>query len=160
MIFPTGFLADHRNIFPEFQEFQRSHPSSNYSQHHDIDYLRAKGHNVAATRANWAEIPPEEVYPGITRQVIQGEKQTMVRYVYAPESVFPEHHHPQEQITTVLTGRIEFDIAGDTVTFGPGDVGVIPSDTPHGARVIGDETVETINTLSPRRDESPGPGSN
>lgn len=111
---------------------------------------------MAASSVNWSEIEPEEVYPGITRQVIHGDRQTMVRYVYAPGSVFPEHQHPQEQITTVLTGRIEFDIAGQHAVFGPGDTGVIPGDTPHGARVIGEETVETINSLSPRRDQSPG----
>lgn len=108
---------------------------------------------------NWSDIPKDEVYPGITRQVLHGEKQTMIRYVYAPGSVFPEHHHPQEQITTVLTGQIEFTVGGETVRFGPGDTGVIPGDVPHGATVIGDETVETINSLSPRRDAAPGPGS-
>jgi quercetin dioxygenase-like cupin family protein len=106
---------------------------------------------------NWSDVPAEEVYPGITRQVLHGERQTMIRYVYAPGSVFPEHHHPQEQITTVLTGQIEFTISGETVKFGPGDTGVIPGDVPHGARVIGDITVETINCLSPRRDTAPGP---
>lgn len=113
---------------------------------------------MTAISTNWSAIEAEEVYPGITRQVIHGTRQTMVRYVYAPGSVFPQHQHPQEQITTVLTGQIEFDIAGQRTVFGPGDTGVIPGDTPHGARVVGDETVETINSLSPRRDQSPGQG--
>ena len=73
-----------------------------------------------ASQVNWSEIPLEEVYPGITRQVVQGERQTLVRYVYQPGSVFPEHHHPQEQVTTVLSGRIEFDVAGALATLGPG----------------------------------------
>ncbi len=106
---------------------------------------------------NWSEIEPENVYPGITRQVVHGERQTMVRYVYAPGSVFPEHRHPQEQITTILSGEIEFTIAGASRVFRPGDTGVIPGDTPHGARVVGDQTVETINSLSPRRETAPGP---
>jgi quercetin dioxygenase-like cupin family protein len=118
-----------------------------------------EGSTVAVTSSNWSNVPAEEVYPGITRQVIHGERQTMIRYVYAPGSVFPQHDHPQEQITTVLTGRIEFDIDGQRRVFAAGDVGVIPGGTPHGARVIGDVTVETINTLSPRRDSSPGPDS-
>ncbi|ACZ40594.1 cupin domain-containing protein [Sphaerobacter thermophilus] len=105
----------------------------------------------------WDDIPDEEVYPGITRQVIHGERQTLVRYVYQPGSVFPQHHHPQEQVTAVLSGRIEFDVAGTRRVFGPGEVAVIPGDVPHGAQVVGDEVVETLNALSPRRDESPGP---
>lgn len=107
---------------------------------------------------NWNEIPAEEVYPGITRQTVQGARQTLVRYVYQPGSVFPVHHHPQEQITAVLSGSIEFDVAGATATLGPGDVAVIPGDTPHGARVIGADVVETLNNLSPRREQAPGPG--
>lgn len=114
---------------------------------------------MAGSIASWSEIPAEEVYPGITRQVIHGQRQTMVRYVYQPGTVFPQHEHPQEQITTILTGQIEFDIAGTRQIFGAGDVGVIPGGTPHGAKVVGDETVETINCLSPRRDAGPGPAS-
>ena len=107
--------------------------------------------------AQWSHVPIEEVYPGITRQVIQGERQTLVRYVYQPGSVFPQHQHPQEQITAVLSGDIEFDVAGSLYLLGPGEVAVIPGDTPHGARVVGDAVVETLNNLSPRRDTAPGP---
>ncbi len=107
---------------------------------------------------NWNDIPREEVYPGITRQIVQGERQTLVRYVYQPGSVFPVHQHPQEQITAVLSGTIEFDVDGQIATLGPGDLAVIPGDTPHGARVAGSHVVETFNNMSPRRDLSPGPG--
>jgi quercetin dioxygenase-like cupin family protein len=106
-------------------------------------------------RFAWSAVPAEEVMPGITRQIIHGERQTMVRYVYHPGSVFPVHAHPEEQITVVLTGRIAFDIAGVRHELGPGEVAVIPGDTPHGAHVVGDEIVETINALSPRRGTHP-----
>lgn len=111
-----------------------------------------------AQATSWEAIPTEEVYPGITRQVIQGTQQTLVRYVYQPGSVFPQHHHPQEQITAILSGRIEFEVAGQRQVFGPGEIAVIPGGVPHGAQVVGDEVVETLNSLSPRRDEAPGPG--
>jgi elongation factor G len=92
---------------------------------------------------NWANIPIEEVYPGITRQVIHGERQTMIRYVYAPGSVFPQHSHPQEQITTVLTGRIEFDIDGHRQEFGPGDIGAVAKlKETHAGDVLADQDVE------------------
>jgi len=110
-----------------------------------------------AKTANWNEIPSEEVYPGITRQTVQGERQTLVRYVYQPGSVFPLHQHPQEQVTAILSGQIEFTVAGQTATLGAGDVAIIPGDTPHGARVTGNEVVETLNNMSPRREQAPGP---
>lgn len=104
---------------------------------------------------NWAAVAAEEVFPGITRQTVDGERSTLVRYVYAPGSVYPRHSHPQEQITAVLRGRIAFEVGGEERTLGPGDVAVIPGGVPHGAAPVGSETVETLNVLSPRRTAEP-----
>lgn len=104
---------------------------------------------------HWHDLPAEDVLPGISRQVLHGERQTMVRYVYQPGAVFPQHSHPEEQITVVISGRIQFDVAGRIVELGPGGVAVLPSYVPHGAVVLGDEAVETFNAMSPRRDSSP-----
>ena len=43
----------------------------------------------AARLARWESLGTEVVYPGITREVIHGERQTMVRYRYEPGAVFP-----------------------------------------------------------------------
>lgn len=104
---------------------------------------------------DWASIPTQDVLPGISRQVIHGDRQTMVRYVYAPGSIFPVHQHPEEQITVVVSGRIAFTVNGNRVELGPGGVAVLPGNVPHGAEVIGDVTVETFNAMSPRRSVSP-----
>ena len=112
-----------------------------------------------AVTLNWDEAPVSEPLPGITRQSISGDRQTMVRYVYAPGSVFPVHSHPEEQITVVLSGRIVFTVDGARHDLGPGDVAVLPGGLAHGATVEGDETVVTINTLSPRRAVDPLAGS-
>jgi quercetin dioxygenase-like cupin family protein len=105
----------------------------------------------------WESIPAAEVYPGITRQVVDGVRQTMVRYVYQPGSVFPIHDHPEEQITVVVSGEIEFTVAGESITLSAGQTAVIPSGIPHGARVVGNQPVETFNALSPRREQHPAP---
>lgn len=110
-----------------------------------------------AHHTNWADVPAEAIYPGISRQVVQGQRQTLVRYIYEPGAVFPLHSHPQEQVTLILSGQIEFEVAEGRFTYGPGDVVIIPENAPHGARVVGGVTVETINSLSPRRDTAPGP---
>jgi quercetin dioxygenase-like cupin family protein len=105
----------------------------------------------------WSDVAAEEVYPGISRQVLQGERQTMVRYVYAPGSVFPVHSHPEEQVTVVVSGEIEFTIGGMPVVLRAGQAAVIPANMPHGAKVIGNVAVETFNALSPRRERQPAP---
>lgn len=104
---------------------------------------------------NWASLPVETVTPGVTRQVVHGARQTLVRYHYQPGSVFPVHAHPQEQMTIVLSGRIRFDIDGSDAELGTGEVIVIPGNVPHGAITIGEQPVDTLNVLSPRREESP-----
>jgi quercetin dioxygenase-like cupin family protein len=107
--------------------------------------------------SGWTNVPLEQVQPGVTRQVVSGDQQTVVRYHYAPGAIFPEHQHPQEQVTVILNGNLEFAIAGRRHQLAPGDLIIIPGGIPHGARVLGEEPVESINTLSPRRDEHPGP---
>ena len=103
----------------------------------------------------WSDVSAERVFPGVVRQVVHGRRQTLVRYVYEPGAVFPVHSHPEEQITVVVSGRLAFEIDGRRVELGSGHVAVIPAGVPHGARVVGDETVETYNALSPRRQASP-----
>jgi len=98
---------------------------------------------------------PDEVHPGVERQVVDGERQTLVRYVYQPGAVFPVHSHAEEQITSVLSGRIRFEVAGESLTLSAGEAAVIPPNVPHGATVLGDEPVETLNSLSPRRARHP-----
>lgn len=121
--------------------------------------LSDSGVNISQTAqaVAWDAVAPEQVAAGVTRQVVNGDRQTLVRYVYRPGAVFARHHHPQEQITVVLSGQIEFTIGDQVVTLGPGELVVIPGDVPHGARVLGGEVVESINALSPRRSEHPAP---
>lgn len=118
--------------------------------------FEAPGYTGTVGAIDWSAIPAEEALPGIWRQTAQAERSTTIRYVYSPGSVFPEHHHPEEQTTIVLSGRILFTLSGAELEVGPGSTLVIPSDAPHGARVTGGETVETINVLAPRRAVSPG----
>ncbi len=86
---------------------------------------------------------------------MHGVNQTLVRYVYQPGSVFPVHNHPEEQITVILTGSIDFTVDGSALTLSAGQVALIPANVPHGATVTGSEVVETLNTMAPRRSSAP-----
>ncbi|HEY3107318.1 MAG TPA: cupin domain-containing protein [Chloroflexota bacterium] len=105
---------------------------------------------------DWSAVPSEEVHPGITRQTIQGDRSTVVRYVYRAGAIFPRHAHPEEQTTVVLSGRITFFAEGREIALAAGQSLVVPPNVPHGARVDGDEVVESINVLAPRRERQPG----
>jgi len=113
------------------------------------------GGSVPVTLQQWSTVPEESPQPGIVRQTVHGERQTLVRYRYAPGSVFPVHVHPEEQVTVVLRGTLALIVDGTELLAGPGAVLVIPGGVAHGARVIGEEEVETLNTFVPRRERAP-----
>jgi quercetin dioxygenase-like cupin family protein len=79
-------------------------------------------------------------------------EQTMVNFVnFAENTTAPMHVHAEEQITIVLDGEFEFTVDGDTRTMRAGDVAVIPSWVPHGARTT-DTTCREIDVFNPPRE--------
>lgn len=97
---------------------------------------------------NWANVPSDEVFPGIHRQAITTAASTVVRYTYHPGCDFPKHQHPEEQVTLVHSGEIEFTVNGEVIVMRSGDVAVIPGGAPHGARVTAHEIVVTDNFIA------------
>ncbi len=97
---------------------------------------------------NWDAIDEDEIYTGVTRQKLTTETSTVVRYTYHPGCVFPVHQHPEEQVTIVHSGAIEFEVGGEVVVLKAGQVAIIPGGVPHGARVTAGETVVTDNYIA------------
>jgi len=98
-----------------------------------------------------AAIPAVEFLPGLRFQPVLGER-TMVNLVtFAPQTEAPVHVHEEEQIVLVLDGEFEFEIDGDARTMRRGDVAVIPSWVPHGARTLGSACTEVDVFNPPRR---------
>jgi len=98
----------------------------------------------------------DDCRPGVDRGVWDGGPFTVVRYQYAPGSIFPAHDHASSQITVVLSGRIEFEVEGNSIALGPGESVFIPGGASHSARVPdhGDAVV-SINIFHPPRKEHP-----
>jgi quercetin dioxygenase-like cupin family protein len=63
---------------------------------------------------------------------------------------FPEHSHPQEQLTLVLAGCFEVTIDGDVHTLLPGQVLCILPNVPHAGRTPSQETT-IVEAFSPTR---------
>jgi quercetin dioxygenase-like cupin family protein len=96
----------------------------------------------------WSDVEEDEVFDGIARQRITGDSFNLVRYTYAPGSLFPEHSHPEEQLTVVHSGEIEFTVGGETLVLRGGMLAIIPAGVPHGARVLGAEPVVSDNYIA------------
>ena len=101
-----------------------------------------------ASVIDWDDIEAQEVFPGVVRQALTTETSTVVRYTYHPGCVFPVHQHPEEQVTIVHSGEIDFEVAGDSVTLRAGQIAVIPGGVPHGATVTASEVVVTDNYIA------------
>jgi quercetin dioxygenase-like cupin family protein len=92
-----------------------------------------------------------EFVPGLTFQPVLGEK-TLVNFVsFEPHTEAPMHVHAEEQVVLVTDGEFEFTIDGETRTMRAGDVAVIPSWVPHGART-GDKPCKEIDMFAPPRE--------
>jgi quercetin dioxygenase-like cupin family protein len=98
----------------------------------------------------WAEKDFEEVRPGIFAATVHTDQLTATYYRYEPGSSWEAHSHPQDQITSVLVGEIDFILAGDAVTLRAGQCAALPGGMPHAAKV-GDQGAETLNFWTLRR---------
>ena len=82
------------------------------------------------------EIDAVEFVPGLEFRPVLGDN-VMTNFVtFAPHTVAPVHVHEEEQVVIILEGELEFVIDGQTKLMRPGDVAVIPSWVPHGARTL------------------------
>ncbi len=100
--------------------------------------------------------PPEVSTGGkVKRWVFVAGNLELIRYEYEAGTRFPEHSHPEEQVTVVIEGGITFHFPDRDVTLGAGDMLHIPGDTPHSATsAISGKTV-TINVFHPPRKVRP-----
>ena len=99
----------------------------------------------------WAEIEPEQMSPTLTRQYVSGEKSMLARIMLKKGSVVPEHKHPNEQIAYIVSGALEFVVAGVTHVVRAGEVLVIPANVPHSATAL--EDTEDLDLFAPPRQD-------
>jgi quercetin dioxygenase-like cupin family protein len=98
---------------------------------------------------DWDQQEFTEARPGIFGATVHTPQLTAILYRYAPGSSWEEHQHPQDQITTVLEGEIDFVVAGQPVHMVAGQLATLPGGTPHSATVPAAGAV-TLNVLTLR----------
>ena len=109
---------------------------------------------AGAVAVDWDELGFTEVRPEVFGATIRSAQLTATLYRYAAGSTWEEHHHPEDQITVVLSGEIVFVSAGAELRLGPGRTALIPGGVPHSARVGAQEAV-TLNVWPPRASDAP-----
>lgn len=86
-------------------------------------------------KIDWSEHEFTEVRPGIFGATVHTPQLTATLYRYGPDTSWEEHSHPQDQITTVLEGAIDFVVDGRPVRLTAGQLATLPGGTPHSATV-------------------------
>jgi quercetin dioxygenase-like cupin family protein len=102
-----------------------------------------------AQKIDWAEQRFTEVRPNIYGATVHTPQLTATLYRYAGGSSWEEHQHPQDQITTVLEGVVDFFVDGRRVRLEAGQLAALPGGTPHSATVPEGGAV-TLNVFTHR----------
>ncbi|MDX1932865.1 MAG: cupin domain-containing protein [Capsulimonadales bacterium] len=101
---------------------------------------------------NW-DVLAEATIPStggaVLRRFFSGERLTMARVTFEAGAAIAEHVHENEQMTLVLSGRMEFLVAGKATSVSAGEVIYLPANVPHAARAI-DASV-LMDVFSPPR---------
>jgi len=100
---------------------------------------------------NWSTIEREQLNPTAARQVVHTERMTVARLYLAKGAVVPIHHHENEQLTMLESGRLLFHLDGKEVEVRAGDVLQIPPNVPHD--VVALEESVAVDLFSPARDD-------
>jgi quercetin dioxygenase-like cupin family protein len=98
------------------------------------------------------ELPAAEMLPGVTRRAVHLDDVMITFFDFEPGAVVPEHHHPHQQITWIVSGAMEFDLDGEKRVLRAGDGVLIPPDAPHSAGIL-DEPCRALDAWHPVRDD-------
>jgi quercetin dioxygenase-like cupin family protein len=96
----------------------------------------------------------EQQVPGITRTDLQrhdlsapGREVIQNRVDIGREAPFIKHKHPGEEIIYVLEGSLEYELEGrPPTTLEAGDVLLVPAETVHAVRNVGDGNAAELAT--------------
>jgi quercetin dioxygenase-like cupin family protein len=99
----------------------------------------------------WDAQPVEPLSDLIGRQMLNGDAMTLARITLGAGAVVPVHRHPNEQIATVLSGRLRFTLGDDEQVVGAGESVLIAGDVPHAVEALEDSVV--LDAFAPRRED-------
>ncbi len=99
----------------------------------------------------WNEVPIEELSPTIGRQMLHTETMTLARITLRQGAVVPRHEHPNEQIATVLEGRLRFVVGDEERVVTAGESVPLAANVPHEVEALEDSVV--LDVFSPVRED-------
>ena len=101
---------------------------------------------------NPEKIAPMVLAPGVTAKIATGERMMLSLVTFAPDAVVPTHSHPHEQMGMIVSGTLEFTIAGETRVLAGSGMVFVPGGVPHAAKA-GPGGALALEVFSPPREE-------
>jgi len=99
----------------------------------------------------WESVPLERINDDITRRMIVGQNEMIVRWEFRKGGVAARHSHPNEQIVMMVRGRLRLGVGEVELILKEGDIVVVPPHLPHEAEALEDTIV--IDIFSPPRED-------
>jgi len=85
------------------------------------------------------DLESKDIAPGCKGKFVNSENMTCIYWDEMKSGAeLAEHTHPNEQITTVLSGELEVTVDGKGETLGADCVLVIPANAKHSAKSVSD----------------------
>ncbi len=106
---------------------------------------------ASSAHHSWADIPPEQLNPLVTRQYVVGSNTMLARIGLKQGAVVPEHSHFHEQISHVVEGALLFRLEGKEVTVRAGEIMCIPPHVPHAVVALEDSVA--LDIFNPPRQD-------
>lgn len=107
-----------------------------------------------AQLTRWEDMPREDLAEGVARRYVTGAMSTVAQILLAKGALVPKHRHDNEQISTTISGKLEFRLGEDLEDVRivhPGETLVIPPDVPHEVTAL-EDTVALDFFTPPRQD--------
>lgn len=102
---------------------------------------------------SFAQLAPDEPYPGVTRRTFDSDGATVTRYEFGPGASFPLHRHRQEQITLVEAGSVLMSVGDREEQLEAGGWSVVAGGVEHGI-VAGPSGARVVAVIVPRRESA------
>ena len=104
-----------------------------------------------STFFKWDEMPQAEMTPTIRLRPLSGQNVMVVEVTLDRGGIVAEHQHPHEQISLMISGKVEFIVGNEKKIVGPGEVVHIPPNVPHSVYVL--ENAVVYDVFSPIRED-------
>lgn len=99
----------------------------------------------------WKDIKEDAMNPLAGRKALHAENMTVARFRFDKGNQVAMHHHVNDQVTMVESGKVKMTCGEETFELAAGQFVHVPPDVPHGNVALEDTVI--IEIFSPRRQD-------